>query len=70
MVLSFVQSCGVRVLSIYSVHFGQLLCCAHQRIVNIMKLYIESQNIQVELIRILKNIDFIQVYFFEPMKST
>ena len=35
-----------------------------------MKLYIESNNIQVELIRFRKNIDFIQVYFFEPMKST
>ena len=35
-----------------------------------MKLYIESNNIQVELIRFRKNIDFIQVYFFEPMMST
>ena len=44
----FVRPCGIR---IHSVRFGQLLHCAHQRIVNIMKLYIESNNIQVELIR-------------------
>ena len=60
--------------SIHSVRFGQLLRCAHQLIVNIMKLYIESNNIglsiQVELIRFRKNIDFIHVYFFVPMKST
>ena len=56
--------------SIHSVRFGQLLRCAHQRIVNIMKLYIESNNIQVELIRFRKNIDFIHVYFFKPMKSS
>ena len=48
------NSGGDRVLSLHSVLFGQLLCCAHQRIVNIMKLYIESNNIQVELIRFRK----------------
>ena len=31
--------------------FGQLLRCAHKRIVNIIKLYIERNNMQVELIR-------------------
>ena len=53
-VRSYVRSCGDRVLSLHSVRFGQLLCCAYQRIVNIMKLYIESNNIQVELIRFRK----------------
>ena len=31
--------------------FGQLLRCAHKRIVNIMIVYIEKNNMQVELIR-------------------
>ena len=31
---------------------GQLLCCAHKRIVNIMKVYIERYNMHVELIRL------------------
>ena len=33
------------------VRIGQLLRCAHKRIVNIMKVYIERNNMQVELIR-------------------
>ena len=37
--------------------------------VNIMKVYIERNNIQVELIRFRKNIDFIHVYFCEARKS-
>ena len=45
MVRSFVRS-GVRVF----VRFGQLLRCAHKRIVNIMKVYIERKNMQVQLI--------------------
>ena len=40
--------------SLHSVRFGQLLCCAHQRIVNIMKVYIERNNMEVELIRLRK----------------
>ena len=32
--------------------FGQLLRCAHERIINIMKVYIERNNTQVELIRL------------------
>ena len=36
--------------------FGQLLRCAHKRIVNIMKVYIERNNMQVEFIRFLKKI--------------
>ena len=52
--------------------FGQLLCCAHKRIVNIMKVYTEKNNMQVELIRFrktyrLENIDFgnfeVGIYF-------
>ena len=31
-------------------YFGQLLHCAHKRIVNIIKVYIERNNIQIELI--------------------
>ena len=33
--------------SLHSVRFGQLLRCAHKRIVNIMKVYIERKNMQV-----------------------
>ena len=47
--------------SLHSVRFGQLLRRAHNRIVNIMKVYIERNNMQVELIRFRKNIDFIHV---------
>ena len=36
-------------------YFGQLLYTAHKRIVNIMKVYINRNNIQVELIRFRKN---------------
>ena len=42
-------------------YFGQLLHCAHKRIVNIMKVYIERNNIQVELIRFHKKIATIDV---------
>ena len=45
--------------SLRSVRFGQLLRCAHQCIVNIMKVYIERNNIQVELM--IKNSDFIDI---------
>ena len=45
--------------------FGQLLCCAHERIVNIMKVYIERKNMQLELIRFRKKYDFIDVGNFE-----
>ena len=46
---------GIR-SSLHSIRFGQLLCCAHKRIVNnfIMKVYIERSNMQVELIRFRK----------------
>ena len=36
------------------IQFGQLLHCAHKRIVNIMKVYVERKNMQVELIRFRK----------------
>ena len=42
---------------------GQLLRCAHEHIVNVMKVHIEGENIQVELIRFRKNFNFIHVYF-------
>ena len=35
--------------SLHSVRFGQLLRCAHKRIFNIMKEYIDRNNIQVKL---------------------
>ena len=41
---------GIR-SSLHSVRIGQLLRCAHKRVVNIMKVYIERNNIQVDLIR-------------------
>ena len=37
--------------SLHSVRFGQLLRCAHKRIVNIIKEYTARNNMQVELIR-------------------
>ena len=51
--------------SSHSVRFGQLLRCSHNRIVNIMKVYIERNNIQVELIRFRKKRDFIDFGNFE-----
>ena len=50
-------------------YFGQLLRCIHKRIVNIMKVYIERNNMQVELTRFRKKIDFIGVYVCEAWKS-
>ena len=48
--------------SLHSVRFGQLLRCAHQRVVNTMKVYIETKNMQVQLRPFRKkNIDFIDV---------
>ena len=41
--------------SINSVRFGQLSRCAHKRIVNIMKVYMERKNRQLELIRFRTN---------------
>ena len=36
--------------SLHSVRFGHLLRCAHECIVNIMKVYIERKNMKFELI--------------------
>ena len=44
---------GIR-SSLHSVRFGQLLRCAHKCIVNIMKVYIDRNSIQVELKRFHK----------------
>ena len=54
---------------LHLVRFGQLLRCADKRIVNIMKVYTERNNMQVELIRFRKNIDFIHIYFCEARNS-
>ena len=40
--------------SLDSIRFGQILRCAHKRIVNIMKVYMERKNRQLELIRFRK----------------
>ena len=45
-------------------------CYAPERIVKMMKVYIERNNMQVELIRFHKNIDFIHVYFCEATNFT
>ena len=47
--------------SLHSVRFGQLLRCARKRIVNIMKVYIERNTLQVKLIPLRKNIDIIDI---------
>ena len=39
---------------LHSVRFGQLLRCAHKRIVNIIKVYSERSNMLVELMRFRK----------------
>ena len=52
--------------SLHSVRFGKLLRCAHKRIVNIMKVYIEGKSMQVDSV---KNITFIHVYFCEARNS-
>ena len=44
----------VRQLRASFTSFGQLLRSAHKRIVNIMEVYIERNNMQVELIRFRK----------------
>ena len=46
---------GCLIPSLHSVRF-ELLRCAHKRIVNIMKVYIEKNNVQMELIRFRKKI--------------
>ena len=50
--------------SLHSVRFGQLLCCSHQRSVNRIKVYIERNNIQVELIRFCKKISPLFMFTF------
>ena len=54
------SSVGIR-SSLHSVRFGQVLRCAYKRIVNIMKVYIERDNLQVVLIQFRKNSNFIDV---------
>ena len=57
--------------SLSLVCFGKLLRYGDKRIVNnfIMKVYIERNNLQVELIRCHKNVDFIHIYFCEATDS-
>ena len=55
--------------SFYLVHFCQLLRYAHNRIVDIMKVYNERNNEQVQWIRYRNNFDFIDVYFCEATDS-
>ena len=56
-------------LSLHWVCFGQLLRYADEHIVNIMKVYIEGSNLQVEIIRYRNCFDFIHVYFCEARDS-
>ena len=42
-----------------------ILRYADKRILNIMKVYIERNNLQLELMRYHKNVEFIHVYFCE-----
>ena len=56
--------------SLHSVRFGKQLHCAHKRIVNIMKVYIERKNIQVELIRFRKKYRHFHINFCEARYST
>ena len=37
--------------SLHSLRYGDLLRCAHKRIINIMKMYVERKDMQLELIR-------------------
>ena len=46
-----------------------ILHYADKRIVNITNVYIESNNLQLELIRYFKNVDFIHVYVCEAKDS-
>ena len=48
--------CGFVVSATHLIYFGDLLRCAHKRIVTIMKLYIARNNIQAELIRFRKTL--------------
>ena len=50
---------------LHSVRFGQLLRCSHKRIVNIMKVYIERNNISGMIYDSVKNNDFIDFGNFE-----
>ena len=47
----------------------QLCYYADKNIVNIMKMYVERNNLQLEFIRCCKNVDFIHVYFCEATCS-
>ena len=53
--------------SLHAIRFGQLLRCAHKRIVNIMKVYIERNNVKVEFKLFRKYIDIgnfeVELYF-------
>ena len=53
--------------SLHSVRFGQLLRCAHKRIVNIMKVYIERKNMQFALIRFRKQISSLFTFTFAKL---
>ena len=54
---------------LHSVRFGKLLRCAHKRIINITKVYIERKNIQVELIPFRKKYRLFHVNFCEARYS-
>ena len=63
-----VYMCYVCIRSLlHSVRHGQLLRCAHKRIVNNIKVYIERNNKQVELIRFRKKISPLFTFTFAKL---
>ena len=59
----YVCMCVVCVYQIFA-SFSSLLRCAHKRIVNIMKVYIERNNMQVERTRFRKDISHLFTFTF------
>ena len=53
--------------SLHSVRFGLLLRCSHKRIVNILKVYIERKNMQIELLRFRKQISQVFTFTFSNL---
>ena len=58
--------------SLQSVRFVQMLRCAHKRVVNILKLYIEINNVdlQLELIRFRKKISTLFTFTFARQEGS
>ena len=59
-----VPSCVCLLPWLHSVRFGHLLRSAHKRIVNIMTVYMERKNVQLELIQFRKKISRLFTFNF------